>query len=157
MADRAIHRERSLHVVRISRAVVIRHMAQIAGAAGQVVVVVHVALRALQIRVAVRQGEAHRIVVERRLQPRNRVVTGLARSWESRRSVIRVVRAVVIRHVTQIAGATGEVVVVVDVALRALQVRVAIRQRESNRVVIETRRLPCGGVVAGLASGGEIR
>jgi len=51
--------------------------------------------------------------------------------------MIGIVGAVVVRHVAQIAGAAGQVVVVVDVALRALQARVAIGQGEADRIVVK--------------------
>ena len=81
----------------------------------------------------------------------------LASLREVRRHVIRIVRAVVIRHVALITCAAGQVVVVVDVALRTLQVRVASGQWKSNRVVIEGRRLPRRCAVAHLAGLRKIR
>lgn len=71
--------------------------------------------------------------------------------------MVRIGGAVVIRHMAQIAGAAGQVVVVVDMALRALQVCMPVGQRETNRVVIETSRLPGRCVVAKLASSRKIR
>ena len=132
MADRAIDRERGLDVVRIGGRVVVRHVAQIAGATRKVVVAIYVALAALQVRVTIGQWESGCSVIEGGLQPRHGVVAGLAGRREVRLNVIRIVRAVVIRHMAQIAGAAGQVVVVVHMALRTLQVRVTIRQRETH-------------------------
>jgi hypothetical protein len=47
---------------------------------------------------------------------------------------------------------TGQIEVVVDVALAALRSGVRASQRESRRGVIKSRRLPCCGRVARLAS-----
>lgn len=66
-------------------------------------------------------------------------------------------RRVVVRHVTGTACSAGQVVVAVDVALRALQIRMAAGQRESGGAVVEIRRLPGSCVVAALASRREIK
>ena len=67
-----IHRRQSVAVVLL--------MARIAGRAGQVVVVVDVAIRTLTRRDRVRtgQGEAGAVVVECRVQPRTRIVALIA-------------------------------------------------------------------------------
>ena len=101
MAHRAVNRESRLYVVWTGGAVVIRHVAQVAGATGQVVVVIHVALGALQVRVPIREQESRRGVIEHSRNPGGRVVTYLARSRKSRRHVVGICRAVVVGHVTR--------------------------------------------------------
>ena len=65
--------------------------------------------------------------------------------------MLGICRSVVILHVAAAAGNAGQVVIPVDVTLRARQGRMSARQRKSNRVVVKSCRGPtiCG--VAGLA------
>src|SRR6185437_17142952 len=83
VADGAVRGESRLRVVRVRGAVVVLHVALIARATRQVVVVVDVTLRTLQSRVSVGQRKSNRVVIEARGLPRARVMTGLA----SRREV----------------------------------------------------------------------
>ena len=136
-------------------------MARHAGGAGQVVVVVDVAIGALTWRHRVRahQWEAGRSVVECRIQPGAGAVALLTGLREIRRDVIRIGRALKVIQVAGYAGRARQVVVVVDVAIGALarRHRVQSGQRKSGAVVIEGCVQPGAGAVALLASLREIR
>lgn len=127
-------REACLRVVRIVRAVVIRHVALGACSTGQAVVIVHVALRAGHRRVETSQREARRRVIESRGSPVGRAMACLAGLWESSSRVWRIIRAIEIRQVAADASRVraGQVVIAVHVALRALQRRVESSERESR-------------------------
>ena len=121
-------------VVRIRRALVVLQMASYAGCAGQVVVIVNVAIGAgaRRHRVQAGQSKARGGVIELGVGPRHRVVALLARSGESTMRHRRG-RVVVIRLMTADAGRICNVVVVVDVAIRTSAWRNHVRtsQRES--------------------------
>ena len=78
-------------------------------------------------------------------------MAGIASRWEGRLHVIRIRCPVVILHVAGAAGAAGQLVIVVGMALDALQGCVRPRQRKSNRVVAEVCRRPSTCAVACLA------
>src|SRR5215510_13184657 len=127
MALLASLRESRLYVIGIGGALEILQVARHASRvrAGQVVVVVHVTLRALRRCMSARQGETGGRVVEVRSRPGGCVVALLAILREAARNVIRIRGPLVI---VQMAGHATRVravqrVVVVDVALRALQGR----------------------------------
>ena len=147
-------REARLHVVRVGRPVEVGLMALRAGAAGQAVVVVHVALSALQRCVRTRQGKTSRSVIKGRRRPVGRAMARLAGLGESSRRVWRIIRAIEIGQVATDASCVGagQVVVAIHVALRALQRRMCAGQRESRGRVIERRVSPRRGGVALLAS-----
>jgi len=151
--------EAGLHVVRIRRFVEIRLMAGHASCigAGQVVVVVDVALLALHRRVRTGQREARCRMVKGSARPRRGVVALLARGGEPRLHVVGVGRIVEVRLMAGNASrvGAGQIVVVVNVALRALQRGVRAGQREAGRRVIERGTRPRRGVVALLTRGGE--
>jgi len=75
----------------------------------------------------------------------------LAGLRETRRYVIRIRCSLEIFQVAADASRDRDVVVVIDVALCALQCRVRAGQRESRVVVIERGLSPCSRVVALLA------
>lgn len=110
----------------------------------QSVVVVNVALRALEIRVALGQRETRRAVVEGGASPARWGVAGRTVGYAEcgarrrMRWIVRVlpVRQVALRVAARIRG-DRQGVVIVDMALRALQVGVSQRQLESRRAVIE--------------------
>ena len=93
-----------------------------AGGAGQVVIVVHVAIGALAgwNRVRPSQRESGAVVIERRIQPGGRVVALITALRKVRRDVIGIRGSLVILQVAADAGRGGQVVVVVDVAIGAL-------------------------------------
>ena len=143
VTDGTIRREVRLHMVRIRGAVVVRHVAQVAGAAGQVVVVVHMALCALQVCVTVGQREAHGIVIETRRLPGGGVVAGLASLREIQRDVARVVRLLVVREVATHAGRGRSFEVVAHMACCALERRVHSGQGEAGVLqVVELNSKP---------------
>lgn len=108
-----IHRRR--------RIVVVRLMARHACRAGQVVVVVHVAIGALPRRRRVRSGQrkSSAAVIEGRVQPRTRVVTLIAALRKVRCNVIRIRRPLIVLQVAADACRRGQVVVIVHMAIGA--------------------------------------
>jgi len=126
--------------------------------AGQVVVVVDVAIDALARRhdVRTRQNESGGRVVELAVGPGHSVVTLRARGWETgmrNRRGRRVVVGLVAAH----AGGRGDVVVVIDVTIRTLPRGHGMRtgQNESRGRVIELAICPGHSVMTLLAGCGE--
>lgn len=146
-------READLRVVRIIGVVVIRLVAGDATGvrAGQLVIAVHVALLASDRKVEAGQCPARRRVIERATAPVGRRMALVASGWEAGLNVIRIGGAVVIVLVTVDAGAARKLVVVVDVALRALQRSMGAGQREAGGRVIERGIGPRRCAVTGLA------
>ena len=70
---------------------------------------------------------------------------------ESRRHVVGIRSPVEVCQVAAGASRAGQVVIAVDVTLRALHVGVGAGQWESCCGVIERRSIPRGGAVAGIA------
>jgi hypothetical protein len=115
------------------------------------------ALAALRVYVAAGQGEPGRGMIERGSGPTGYVVTGVAGCGKSSRLVTRIGGLVEIRHVTVGARPAGQVVILIDVALRALQAGMSAGQRKSSRgVVIELRPLPTQCCVTSVALGGKV-
>ena len=142
--------EARTYVIRIGSALEIGQVAADARGRRQVVVIVDVALGTLQRGVCAGQREARVVVVERCLRPRSRVVALLAGLGEARRHVIRIRRALKILQVAvhAVRISTGQGVVVVDVALRALECSVRAGEREAGRRVIKSRVRPRRRVMA---------
>ena len=92
-------------------------------------------------------------MVKLRRLPCSGVVTSFASLREPRLLVIGVGRALEILQMARNARGGRDVVIVVDVTIRALPRRDGVRsiQRKINRVVIETRGLPCHRAVTLLA------
>ena len=154
-------REARRRVRRIRRAGVILLMARVAQRAVQGVVVVDVAVgtQPRRHRMRARQLKTSGGVVKGRIGPEHGVVAGFARGREARSNVIhRRSRVVVIGLMARHARGAGQVVVVVDVAIRTLPRRGGVRpgQREPRAVVVERRVQPGRGAVAGIASLGEV-
>ena len=135
--------------------VVVRLMATDAGGRGDVEVVVDVTVRTLSRRNCVRTAERESSgrVIELRVRPLHRIVALLTRSRESgvRHWAYRIVEVVLMA-----ADACGarNIEIVIDVAICTLARGNGVRtgQRKTGLRVIESRRLPgCGGV-AGFAS-----
>ena len=149
-------RESGSDVIRIRGALEIFQVAADAGGvgAGQIVVIVHVALGALHGSMGAGQGESGGGVIKGRAGPGGRAVALLAGLREPGSHVIGVRGALeifqVAAHACRVRG--RQVVVVVDVALRALHGRVRPGQGEPGSGVIESRACPGGGAVALLAS-----
>ena len=148
-------REVGSDVIRVCRALVILQVASHASCARQVVIVVHVTIGTGTRRNGVQTGQskAGRGVVELGISPGHGIVALLARRGEP---IVRhgCRRVVVIRLMTTNAGGIGDVVIVVDVAIRASAWRDHVRtgQGESRIRVIECCGLPGRGVVTNLAS-----
>ena len=123
------------------RVVVVVLVARHAGRAGEVVIVVDMAVSALprRRRVRARERESSAVVVEGRIQPGSRVVALVAGLREIRRHVIRVRRSLEVFQVTGNAGRAGQVVIVIDVAIGALPRwnRMHAGEGEGGRVVVE--------------------
>jgi len=120
MAQRAILGKTGGLVGRIGGAVVIGLMAIPARRAGEAVVVIDMALRALYGGVDPGQGEARSGVIERGTSPIGRGVAARTVLREAGRLVWRVGGAVVIGLVAIPTGRAGQAVIAADVALRAL-------------------------------------
>ncbi len=148
-------RETPSDVVRIRRTLEIFQVAGHARRAGQVVIVIDVAVGALARRNCMRsrQSEIHERVVESRRLPRDSRVALRAVRGEVSRYVIGVRRSLKILQVAADTGGAGQIVVVVNVAIDALSRRngVSASQRESYRTVIEVRVQPGVGSVADCA------
>ena len=156
MALLASLREAGLHVIRIGRALEILQVAADARRvrARQVVISVHVTLRALQAGVRTGQRESGGVVIESRARPGSGGVALLASLREAGLHVIRIGGSLEILQVAADAGGVGagQIVVAIHVALGALHARVGASQRESGGVVIESGARPGSGRVALLAS-----
>ena len=121
-------------MIRIRRPLKILQVACHASRVGQVVIVVDVTINALSRRHGVHAGqsESRGRVIELTIRPLHRVMTLLAGRRESRMRHWRG-RVVVVGLMATHARRAGQVVVVIDVAIRTLPRwdRVRTRQRES--------------------------
>lgn len=131
------------HVVWIGCALKIFEMTGNAGSAGQVVIVVRMAIAALarRHRVPASQCKIHHRVIELRRRPRERAVTLHAIRGKVGGDMVGIRRALEIGHMTARAGSRRENVFVVDVAVDTLTRwdGMCIGQRESHSGVIEFR------------------
>lgn len=150
-------RELRGHVIRIGGAQIILMMAPIAVRRQGGVVVVHMTAGARHRRMESRERKAGVIVVERSRNPCARVVAHVALLGESNLHVVGVVRILEILQMAADAGSVRQLVIVVHVALAALQRCVESRERKSSSRVIERGCSPCGGVVADRAIRRESR
>src|ERR1019366_8520428 len=125
----AVLREAGSQVRRAEGVLVFSLMAVPAGETGQAVGVVHVARRAQLRRMESHQREAGGSVIERGAIPIRRGVAAGAILREIGCFVRRGVGSVVVALVTVPAGPAGQAVVVVHVALGALQAGVRAGQR----------------------------
>lgn len=132
MATVARGRETTSDVIGVGRALIVLQVAVHAGTAGQLVVAVDMALRALQRRMRAGQRESRAGMVESRAQPVDRAMAILAGLREIGLHVIGIGGGLVILQVARDALRAGQVVIVVDVTLRALQRRVRAGKRKSD-------------------------
>jgi len=130
------------HVIRIRRSLEILQMARHASGRGQVVVSVQMALSALHRDMGSGKGEGCLRVIESCRRPCCGGVADIASLRNSGGHVVRIVRCLIVLQVAAHASGRRQIEVAICVALIALQVRVSSRQRESDRVVIESSRLP---------------
>ena len=155
-------RERGRNVIhRRGRVVVIRLVARDASSAGQIVIIVDVAVRTGSRRhgVTAREWEPGSAVVKRGIEPGAgsvALVTGLR---EIRADVIGIRRSLEVLQVARNAGVRGQIVIVVDVAIGAStrRHRVQPSEREASAVVIKRGVEPSAGAVALVAGLREIR
>jgi len=155
VTDLAGRGDSRLLVIWIVGVVVVLLVAGHTGSVLDVVVAVDMALRARRRGVFTSQREAGSGMIEAGIPPRRSIVASLARGWDAGLLVIWIGRAVVLRHVARCAILSIQVVIPVDMALRALQSGVRTGQRKSHQAVIKSCRLPGLGAVAGLAGLGE--
>ena len=122
--------------------------------ARQVVIIVDVALCALQRSMSTGQRESGGRVVEGRAGPGSRVMALGAGLGEAGLHVVRIRSALEVLQVATNASrvGTGQIVVIVDMALRAGNCRMRPSQREFGGRVIEGRVRPRDRVVALLTS-----
>ena len=151
MTGLTARRKARRQVIRVSRALVILLMTAIAGRRQRGVVVVHVAICAGNLGVETGQGKWCVVVIEGSAGPRRGVVAGIAGLGETAGYVVRIRCALEIFEVASYAGAAGEPVISVDVALRALQRAMRAGKSESRRSVVETRSGPGSRSVATVA------
>ena len=143
------------HVIRVGRALVILQVTGHAGGAGQVVVVIDVAIRALARRYRMRPGqhEPGGGVVELAIAPLHGVMTLLAGGGKSCMGHGCSCGVVIVLMATHARRARDVVVVVyVTVGALARRNRVCTGQREPGFRVIELSRLPGRSVMARFAS-----
>jgi len=153
-------REIRLHMVRLCRTLEILQVAAHARRvrAGQVVVIVHVALRTLHRRMRTSQREPSAVVIECRVLPRRSVVALLAGLRKPRLHVIGIGSSVEVLDVARRAVRRCAHILSVHVTLRASDAHVRPGQRELREsVVIEGRRAPRRCAVALLAGLWEAR
>lgn len=144
-------------VVGVRRALVIRFMTGVAIGGNRGVVVVHMATGAGHRDMRPGQGKCRVVVIERRRNPRRSVVAQIAGLREPGSDVVRARSIVEIGQVTGDASGAGQLIVSVDVALRALQRSMRPGKRKSGAGVIEDRAAPGCGRMTGIASGRESR
>ena len=163
MASGTVLRESGGCMRRVGGSVVVGLVAVPAGRAAQGVVVVHVARGAQDRKVRTGQGEARGGVVEDSARPVGGGVASGTILRESGGQVRRVVGPIVVGLVAVPAGAAGQAVVVIDVALGALHRRVETGECEARAGVVERRSRPVedrGSVALGAVlreSGGQVR
>ena len=109
--------ESRLGMIGIRSVVVVRHVARVASAGGQMVVAVDVALRARESGVLSSERKARAGVIELPTSPRVRVVTILTGRRYVGLLVIRIGGSLIILQMAGYARGVGEAVVAVDVTL----------------------------------------
>jgi len=137
MAGLASGREPRRLVVRVRGVVVVLLVTRITIRGSVLIVVVHVALVARHLDVGAGKRPTRRGVIELAIGPNHRVMTHFAGLGESGSLVRRIVGLVVVGQMAGHACRVLQFVVVVHVALRALQRLVRARQRPSGLAVIE--------------------
>ena len=147
------------HVVGVGSAGIVGLVTAIAKSVGggEVVVIAHVTLRALQTGMSAGERESRSGVIERRAGPVRGGVADRAVLREAGRSVRRVGGDVVIGEVAVNSGAAGQAIVVVHVTLRALQTGMSASERKPRSGVIERRASPVRGGMAAAAILREVR
>ena len=142
-------------MIRIGGAGEVLLMAAIAGSRQAGVVVICVALRALHARVGAGQRKRRLRVIKGRGHPGRGCMTDFTGLRNSSSRMVRIRGALVILQVASNASRRRQIEVPARVALIALQVGVTTCKRESHRIMVETRGVPCGSGVAFLAGLGN--
>ena len=149
------------HVVGIRGVLEVLEVARDASDAGQVVVVVDVAIGTGARRNGVCPGEREIDggVVEGCRRPACSRMAGLAGGGEIQRDVARIIRALEVLQVARHAGGVVQSVVTANVAIRALAWRNGVhsRQRKAGRGMVELSIGPLHRVMALFTGGGEAR
>lgn len=94
-------------------------------------------------------------MIEFPVGPVHCIVATLASGWKTQLYVIHWrCCSVVILQMARRASRSGQVVIIIDVTVKAgsRRIRMCIRQCKAHRIVVESGRLPRTGVVALLAS-----
>ena len=156
MAEGAVLRESGGFVRRVVGAVVVGLMAVTAGRAGQAVVIVEVARRALLGGVEAQQLEPGGGVVETRAGPISGGVAGSARLREAGRRVVGSGGLLEVGQMTSHAFGRRPREHSIHVTLGAWHADMRSGQREGAQAVIERGALPGGGGMTTLATGGEL-
>ncbi len=131
-------------------------VAAIRGSNLQIVIIVEMAGSARHIGVTIGEQEARCAVVKDRSVPTDGVVAiGAIGGGEgrTRRRVRRIGGLLPVGEMAVLAGAGSQIVIVVDVALLARNVGVAVRERESRSAVIKFCSEPAVKTVTALAVG----
>ena len=138
-------------MVRVRSFLEVGEVATHARCIGDVVVAINVTLRALDCGVGTRKRPASSGVIECRGSPVRGRVTDFALLRKSSRDVIGIVRALVILQVARDASRVADVVIPIDMALRALHFGVRAGEGKGCLGMIKRGRLPDRGGVADLA------
>jgi len=148
-------REVRSRVIRIGRSLEVLQVAGHTRRAGQVVVIVDVAVGAGTWRhgVQAREREPRAVVVELRVRPVAGVMALLASLREVRSRVIGIGRPLEVLQVAGYARRTVQCVVIVDMAIRTLARRDGVQssQHEAGHRMIELGIAPLHRIVAGFA------
>ena len=154
-------REVRSHVTWIRCSLIVLQVTCGASGAGQVVVVVDVAIGALTGRHGVHacQRESCQRMIKRGIRPRRGVMAEITGLGERGAYVIRICGPLIVFQMASNTSSTSEVVVIVEVAVGALPRRhaVAAGQGKSDGAVIELGVEPIVRQVARCTVGGEMR
>ena len=138
-------------MVGIGRALIVLQVAGHTTGIGQGVVSVYVALRALQREVRTGQRETCGRVIECGIRPGRRAMAAFTSLRHSSLHVVGIGRSLKVLQVARDARGVGQVVISVDMTLRALQRDVRPGQRETRLAMIESGVRPRCRRVATLA------
>lgn len=141
----------AVHVTFYALMVLVRSCLRVASRAGENGIIGRIGMATRTHAIGIAMVRREPCVIECGAGPTGRGVARLARSREASSRMIRVRRVLVISLVAAVARGRQRRVVIVHVATRAGSVYVGAGQRECSVVVVESRRSPRGGVVAGIA------
>lgn len=142
-------------VVRVVRSLIVLLMTAITGRGQGGVVVVHVAVGTRNSGMGPGQWKRRVVVIKGGSCPRSSVMAGIAGLGKTAGNMVRIGCALEILKVASHAGAAGQPVIAIDVALRALQRAVRPGEGKSRRSVVEAGSQPGSGRVATVTRLGE--